>query len=227
MKDEDELDGTVSRVIRLSHSSLHALYNMATCRLTAVIRCRHSVCSFEFCTIIATTYGTLQGSEYDDNIQHWYCTEISPSSTVELDSTFTYYYLLALQIFISYDWNHLFAHNDLLILPSTPLPFDPYITLTLHYHMHTKLWSKRNPLTHQGKRPTSDGDALSTVRHQVPCGWCSWYHFFEHVTEKDLTENITSMHSLKAENGSVAPTVRTCVCVCVCALHSVLCVLRV
>jgi alpha-galactosidase len=32
-------------------------------------------------------------------------------------------------------------------------------------------------------------------------GWCSWYHFFEFVSEKDLMNNILSMIDLKADNG--------------------------
>lgn len=32
-------------------------------------------------------------------------------------------------------------------------------------------------------------------------GWCSWYHFFEFVSEKDLMNNILSMIDLKANNG--------------------------
>ena len=30
---------------------------------------------------------------------------------------------------------------------------------------------------------------------------CSWYHFFEFVSERDLTDNIDSMLSLKAQKG--------------------------
>ena len=44
-------------------------------------------------------------------------------------------------------------------------------------------------------------ESVSKVKHRVPSGWCSWYHFFEFVSEKDLTENIDSMHLLKAEKG--------------------------
>ena len=42
---------------------------------------------------------------------------------------------------------------------------------------------------------------LSTVRHKVPAGWCSWYHFFEFVSEKDLMDNISAMLSLKVGTG--------------------------
>ena len=35
----------------------------------------------------------------------------------------------------------------------------------------------------------------SGVRNMVPAGWCSWYHFFEKVSEKDLTDNIQSMQA--------------------------------
>ena len=41
----------------------------------------------------------------------------------------------------------------------------------------------------------------SGVNNMVPAGWCSWYHFFEKVSEKDLTDNIRSMQALKNENG--------------------------
>ena len=44
-------------------------------------------------------------------------------------------------------------------------------------------------------------EAVSTVQHRVPSGWCSWYHFFEFVSERDLTDNIDSMLSLKAQKG--------------------------
>ena len=44
-------------------------------------------------------------------------------------------------------------------------------------------------------------ESVSTVKHRVPAGWCSWYHFFEFVSEKDLTDNIDNMHLLKTERG--------------------------
>ena len=34
-----------------------------------------------------------------------------------------------------------------------------------------------------------------------PTGWCSWYHYFEKITEKSLIENIQQMRNLKEHNG--------------------------
>ena len=34
----------------------------------------------------------------------------------------------------------------------------------------------------------------------VPVGWCSWYHFFANISEKDLTNNLSCMKRMKEKN---------------------------
>ena len=33
-------------------------------------------------------------------------------------------------------------------------------------------------------------------RHQPPTAWCSWYHYFEHVSQDDIEENLRAIETL-------------------------------
>jgi len=35
-----------------------------------------------------------------------------------------------------------------------------------------------------------------TVRHDPPTAWCSWYHYFEHVSQDDIEENLRAIETL-------------------------------
>lgn len=39
---------------------------------------------------------------------------------------------------------------------------------------------------------------FNSVQHVLPVGWCSWYHFFEHITEACLNENIEELTHITA-----------------------------
>lgn len=41
----------------------------------------------------------------------------------------------------------------------------------------------------------------TALKSEVPVGWCSWYHFYEHISEKDLLGNLECMKKLHKFRG--------------------------
>ena len=95
-------------------------------------------------------------------------------------------------------------------------PFGDYLELAAGYNQVHKMYhdhhtTMKNDNGDGGKAGRGDsgtrgggwsgGGGGSGVKNMVPAGWCSWYHFFEKVSEKDLTDNIVHMQALKNENG--------------------------
>jgi hypothetical protein len=39
----------------------------------------------------------------------------------------------------------------------------------------------------------------------VPVGWCSWYHFYDKITETNLEQNLGMMAKLRSESRHTAP----------------------
>jgi alpha-galactosidase len=52
---------------------------------------------------------------------------------------------------------------------------------------------------------TNNNSSVKQPPRTPPSGWCSWYHFFEKVTEADLVENVSLMRDLKEHHGLHAP----------------------
>jgi alpha-galactosidase len=49
---------------------------------------------------------------------------------------------------------------------------------------------QKEPLEAESARPFKD--------HQIPVGWCSWYHFFQKVTQQDIQRNLEACKNLRA-----------------------------
>lgn len=43
----------------------------------------------------------------------------------------------------------------------------------------------------------TDPGPWSLVPRSIPVGWCSWYHFYDKISETNLQANLTMMASLK------------------------------
>ena len=39
----------------------------------------------------------------------------------------------------------------------------------------------------------------SSLRHRIPVGWCSWYHYFQHVLPQGIQDNLSAVVSLQPE----------------------------
>jgi len=83
--------------------------------------------------------------------------------------------------------------ND--ILPDEP--FAAYMDLVAKAHGINK--TKDSSIASNGS--TKQASATSKLDTTPPAGWCSWYHFFANITEKDLIENIDQMVAIKKSCG--------------------------
>lgn len=80
---------------------------------------------------------------------------------------------------ISTDWLALYGFNSLVE------PFLPYMVLSRDAN-NAKVVSRKT------------GTLLNEAT--VPVGWCSWYHFFQNISEKDLLNNLECMKRMKEKN---------------------------
>jgi hypothetical protein len=69
-------------------------------------------------------------------------------------------------------------------------PFELYMDLTGYF----------NRLVIKEPESELDFSVLAKAQqHMVPVGWCSWYHFYDHISDRILVDNIHAMNNIRSD----------------------------
>ena len=70
-------------------------------------------------------------------------------------------------------------------------PLGPYLEAVAREH--------RSSPTISGAEEGEQSQDGSSLRRRIPVGWCSWYHYFQHISPQDIQANLSAAVSLQPE----------------------------